>query len=139
MADEANGSTAKRVDRRASRVKGGRTATRTVKLSDAEEVVLISRARSAGMSDAAFLRVSALRGDAGGAEQVAALRSVAREVSLVNVQLHRVGNNLNQLATRANTGVDVRELEGALRGDLARVRELAAELDGVLAQLRGRL
>ncbi len=139
MSTETPTPRAQRADVRAPRVEGGRAISRKVRLSAAEDLVISSRAAAAGMSDAAFMRVSSLRDGGSSAEQIAALRDAAKQVSLATVQLHRVGNNLNQIALRVNTGVDVREVRQSLDSGLHRVNQLAAELESYVHELRGRL
>lgn len=85
-----------------------------VRLTDEEFARLASRAEKAGMATAAFLRAAAL-GDAGPRAQ---RRAPADKDALLRILGHlgRIGNNVNQIARRLNTGeaVHLPSLEEAL-------------------------
>lgn len=75
-----------------------------VRLSDAEFAQLAAKADRAGFARAAFIRATAL-GEAGPRAQ---RRPQADHVALRRLlgELGRVGNNINQIARRLNTGID---------------------------------
>jgi hypothetical protein len=85
-----------------------------VRLTEDEYARLATRAEKAGMATAAFLRAAAL-GDAGPRAQ---RRAPADKDALLRILGHlgRIGNNVNQIARRLNTGeaVQLPRLEEAL-------------------------
>jgi hypothetical protein len=103
---------------------GGRTKSRMVYLTDAEEKQLVAKATAAGLSAASYLRASAL-GDSG----VKARRAPTMEKQVLSAaiaELNKVGSNVNQIARALNRG----------RGhDEDYLQATAAELRAVLAQM----
>lgn len=84
---------------------GGRTRSKLVWLTEAENTQLEAKATAAGLSAASYLRASAL-GDAG----PRARRRPTIEKELLGsaiAELNRVGNNVNQIARMGNIGKDI--------------------------------
>ncbi|MHB0695250.1 plasmid mobilization protein, partial [Roseomonas mucosa] len=102
---------------------GGRTKGQTVWFTEAEKVVLTTRAQAAGLSFASYLRGAAL----GSAGPRARQRSTFdRELlAAATAELRRVGNNVNQIARSLNRGRDAEA-----------VAETMAELVAVLTLIR---
>ena len=94
-----------------------RTATIRLRLTPAEKAEIEARAERAGMASPAYLRQQAL-GEAG-PRSVRRLPVDAILIRQAIGQMNYVGNNLNQLARRANMGdldgADARELAPVLR------------------------
>lgn len=103
-----------------------------VRLDEAERELLEARAGDSGLSLSAYLRACAL-GDAGPRARHKA--PVNRELlARTNADLNRVGNNLNQIAHRLNSGGD--PLPAIMESAAAELRQTLAVLRRALGHDR---
>jgi hypothetical protein len=109
-----------------------RNRSLSVALTDSEWATLRETAARAGQRPAAYLREAALRGGWHEMGRVTALK-------LIDTQLRRAGNNVNQLAHAANTALRTSD-QAALRAAVGRadgtLEELRAALRALMAELR---
>ena len=102
-----------------------RTAFAGCQMTPSERAVLDAAAAAAGLAVSDYIRAAVFSRPvptSGGREKVAAVRDLAAEIA-------RVGNNLNQLAHRANAAGQIRSEDG-LQAELAR---LAAVMEKIIA------
>ena len=119
--------------RRRTRVMGGRKTRHEVKVTPEEEGRLLQLALRYRVSIPKLLVDSAL---AGGASHAAANASVREELLAQLFSAHRllagIANNVNQIARATNaTG----EVQAATAETLAKVREVAHRIDGLVDEL----
>ena len=111
----------------------GRPQKITVRFRESEMRKLADTARQRGMTRTGWI-VALVRSRLGSPvrhslEELAALRAIVRE-------LNRIGGNINQIASAANTSV----LQGrVVEPDLSAIRDARTAIDLALAQLRGAL
>lgn len=86
--------------RRQSNVAGGRTRTRQVKLTEAEDAKLIARAERAGMSVPRWLAEAGMSADVGVTREER--REMLAELMGLERLLANVANNVNQIAAGVN-------------------------------------
>lgn len=106
---------------RQANAEGGRPVRRVVKLTEFEDNALYFAAAKVGMTPARFLKESALSRERG--VSVSERHEMSTRLNQLNGSLAAVGNNLNQLARRANA-------------EEAVTAEISAELTHALAKLR---
>lgn len=116
------------VRRRRTRLAGGRERRFYVKASDAEAARLEELAAGAGLSVPRLLVESTL---VGGRASVGERAAVLAELVALSRAVGRVGVNVNQIARAKNSG----ESPVGTADALAAVREVAARLSAVLAEL----
>lgn len=124
-------------ERRRRQVPGRRRVV-SVKLSEAEHAAIRARAAAAGLSVAAFLAGAAEQGSGGlgvAGMTVAERRVWAAELLAVRRVLSATGNNVNQLARRANAGQAVDPVVAQV--SVQACRRAAERAADVLEHLRG--
>lgn len=119
--------------RRRRRVEGGRQHRHEVKVTPEEEGQLVRLALRYRVSIPKLLVDSAL---AGGASNAAANESVREELLAQLFSAHRllagIANNVNQIARATNA---TNEIQPATEATLAKVREVAVRIDGLVDEL----
>lgn len=119
---------------RQSNVAGGRPIRREVKLTESEDNALYFAAMEAGMTPARFLKEAALSRQRG--ITVKERHEVILEVFRIQRSLAAVGNNINQLAKRANAEDQVTsEAAGELTSSLRYLRSVLGEISQTLPRL----
>lgn len=120
---------------RRRRVAGGRGNRHTVRFTDTEQHRVDQVAAAAGMSVPNLIAETMLASLAQGDRlmTVAECRALAREVTAAQRVLRAIGNNVNQLAAKANTGQAPAAAE--VGATMHAVRRATHRIDLVLAQL----
>lgn len=119
---------------RQANAEGGRPIRREVKLTEFEDNALYFAAQRAGMTPARFLKESALSRERG--VSVSERHEMSTRLNQLNGSLAAVGNNLNQLARRANAEEAVTaEISAELTHSLTKLRATMRQISETLPGL----